>query len=165
MIELTLPENIKQQEPSALLYTLVSAYLEYIAQNGDETLSSLSDEQHTLTAYCYLDSQVEEGGFVQLIASGYGEYIFRNPLADSLRRWRIKITPKIIDKAKSLYEKHGSAIESLADEGRDILSLRKLFPDFEEWDAEYFEATEQDLSLVAEHIRSNWETFAHIGQV
>ena len=102
MIELTLPENIKQQEPSALLYTLVSAYLEYTAQNGDETLSSLSDEQHTLTAYCYLDSQVEEGGFVQLIASGYGEYIFRNPLADSLRRWRIKITPKIIDKAKSL---------------------------------------------------------------
>ncbi|HFC8820978.1 TPA: DMP19 family protein [Neisseria cinerea] len=165
MIELTLPENIKQQEPSALLYTLVSAYLEYTAQNGDEALSSLSDEQHTLTAYCYLDSQVEEGGFVQLIASGYGEYIFRNPLADSLRRWRIKITPKIIDKAKSLYEKHGNAIESLADEGRDILSLRKLFPDFEEWDAEYFEAAEQDLSLVAEHIRSNWETFAHIGQV
>lgn len=26
------------------------------------------------------------------------------------------------------------------------------------------EAAEQDLPLLAEHIRSNWETFAHIGQ-
>ena len=76
MTALTLPENIKQQEPSALLYTLVSAYLEHTAQTGDESLSCLSDDQHTLTAFCYLDSQVEEGGFVQLIASGYGEYIF-----------------------------------------------------------------------------------------
>lgn len=87
MTALTLPEDIRQQEPSVLLYTLVSAYLEHTAQTGDESLSCLSDDQHTLTAFCYLDSQVEEGGFVQLIASGYGEYIFRNPLADSLRRW------------------------------------------------------------------------------
>uniref|UniRef100_UPI002B1DB123 DMP19 family protein n=1 Tax=Neisseria cinerea TaxID=483 RepID=UPI002B1DB123 len=127
MIEITLHANHKLPAPSALLYTLVSAYLEYTAQNGDESLSALADEQQTLTAYCYLDSQVEEGGFGQLIASGYGEYIFRNPLADSLRRWRIKITPKIIDTHKSLYEKNASTTESRADERRTSLSLPKLF--------------------------------------
>lgn len=164
MTALTLPEDIHQQEPSVLLYTLVSAYLEHTAQTGDESLSCLSDDQHTLTAFCYLDSQVEESGFVQLIASGYGEYIFRNPLADSLRRWKIKAVPKVLDKAKALYEQHGENIETLADEGRDIPSLRKQFPDFEEWDGAYYEAAEQDLPLLAEHIRSNWETFAHIGQ-
>lgn len=145
MTALTLPEDIRQQEPSALLYTLVSAYLEHTAQTGDESLSCLSDDQHTLTAFCYLDSQVEEGGFVQLIASGYGEYIFRNPLADSLRRWKIKAVPKVLDKAKALYEQHGKTIETLADGGADIESLRKQFPDFEEWDGAYYEAAEQDL--------------------
>lgn len=164
MTALTLPEDIRQQEPSALLYTLVSAYLEHTAQTGDESLSCLSDDQHTLTAFCYLDSQVEEGGFVQLIASGYGEYIFRNPLADSLRRWKIKAVPKVLDKAKALYEQHGKTIETLADGGADIESLRKQFPEFEEWDGAYYEAAEQDLPLLAEHIQSNWETFAHIGQ-
>ncbi len=72
--------------------------------------------------------------------------------------------PKVLDKAKALYEQHGETIETLADEGRDIPSLRKQFPDFEEWDGAYYEAAEQDLPLLAEHIRSNWETFAHIGQ-
>ncbi|SUA20239.1 Uncharacterised protein [Neisseria gonorrhoeae] len=100
MTALTLPEDIRQQEPSVLLYTLVSAYLEHTAQTGDESLSCLSDDQHTLTAFCYLDSQVEEGGFVQLIASGYGEYIFRNPLADSLRRWKSKPCRKSWTKPK-----------------------------------------------------------------
>lgn len=128
MTALTLPEDIRQQEPSVLLYTLVSAYLEHTAQTGDESLSCLSDDQHTLTAFCYLDSQVEEGGFVQLIASGYGEYIFRNPLADGLRRWKIKAVPKVLDKAKALYEQHGETIETLADGGADIESLRKQFP-------------------------------------
>ncbi len=101
---------------------------------------------------------------MQLIASGYGEYIFRNPLADSLRRWKIKAVPKVLDKAKALYEQHGKTIETLADGGADIPSLRKQFPEFEEWDGAYYEAAEQDLPLLAEHIQSNWETFAHIGQ-
>ena len=43
----------------------------------------------------------QEGGFVQLIAAGYGEYVFHNPVADSQRRWRIKQTPTIVDKAKA----------------------------------------------------------------
>lgn len=148
------------QDPSALLYGLVAAYLEHTEQTGDTELASLSDEQHTLTAYCYLDSQVEAGGFVHLIASGYGEYIFLNPLADSLRRWKVKTTPKILDKVKILYEKHGEAIESLAGEGTDTETLRRRFPDFEEWDGEYYEAAEHDLALVAAYVEANREKFA-----
>ena len=162
MTALTLPENIKQQEPSVLLYTLVSAYLEHTAQTGDESLSCLSDDQHTLTAFCYLDSQVEEGGFVQLIASGYGEYIFRNPLADSLRRWRIKPIPKILDKAKALYEKYGEAIEKMADEQRDFDEIRKTFPDFEELDGDYYDVADEDLETAAAYVQANWDKFAKL---
>ena len=102
-------QDFDTSDSASFLYTLSAAYLGHTEQTGDEEMSGLNDEQHTLTALCYLDSQVQEGGFVQLIASGYGEYIFGNPVADSLRRWRIKPIPKILDKAKALYEKHGEA--------------------------------------------------------
>lgn len=104
-------QDFDTSDSASFLYTLSAAYLDHTEQAGDEEMSGLNDEQHTLTALCYLDSQIQEGGFVQLIASGYGEYIFGNPVADSLRRWRIKPIPKILDKAKALYEKHGEAIE------------------------------------------------------
>ena len=106
-------------------------------------------------AYCYLDSQVQEGGFVQLIAAGYGEYVFMNPLADSLRRWRIKPTPKIIDQARALYEKNGAAIEALADEGAPLEAIRARFADFEELDGDYYDAADEDLAAAAEYVQAN----------
>ena len=76
--------DLNPQDAVEFLYTLSAAYLDYTDAAGDEEMRCLNDEQHTLTAYCYLDSQVQEGGFVQLIAAGYGEYVFHNPVADSL---------------------------------------------------------------------------------
>ena len=67
-------DDLNPQDAAEFLYTLSAAYLDYTDAAGDEEMRCLNDEQHTLTAYCYLDSQVQEGGFVQLIAAGYGEY-------------------------------------------------------------------------------------------
>ena len=108
-------------------------------------MSGLNDEQHTLTALCYLDSQVQEGGFVQLIASGYGEYIFCNPVADSLRRWRIKPIPKILDKAKALYENTAKPLKKWQTSKGISTKSVKLFPDFEELDGDYYDVADEDL--------------------
>lgn len=151
------PADYNPQDPAAFLYALASAYLEHSEVHGIETLN---DEQHTLLAYCYLDSQVQEGGFVQLIAAGYGEYIFMNPLADSLRRWRIKPTPKIIDQAKALYAQHGSAIERLAEEDTPPDTIRSRFNMFEESDGAYYDAADEDLAAAAEYVCANWQKFA-----
>ena len=136
------------------LYQLSTQLLDYMERNGSE---ALSDEQHTLLAYCYLDSQVQEGGFVQLIASGYGDYIFANPVADSLRRWRVKQTPKILDKAKVLYQKYGKTIEEHADE--DLNILRGRFADFEELDGDYYEIADNDIALVCEYVQAHLVQF------
>ncbi|QEY23322.1 DMP19 family protein [Neisseria animalis] len=157
------PEDFHSQDSAEFLYALCAAYLEHTERNGDAEMLSLNDEQHTLTAYCYLDSQVQEGGFVQLIASGYGEYIFYNPVADSLRRWRIKPTPKILDKAKALYAQHGEAIEQMAENNTPLDDIRAKFADFEELDAEYYEVADEDLEAAAVYVRANWEKFAEIG--
>ncbi len=138
--------------PEQMVYTLADACFAYLEKAGDAAAKRLSDEQHTLMAYVYLDSQVQEGGFVQLIASGYGEYVLLNPLADSLRRWRIKPTPKILDQAKTLYLKHGEAIERLSGGGADLNELRRRFVEFEELDGEYYDHAEADMAAVADYI-------------
>ena len=153
-MELSLPQY-DGQEAAQFIYTLADAYFAYLEQEGEAALEQLSDEQHTVMAYVYLDSQVQEGGFVQLIAAGYGEYVFMNPLADSLRRWRIKPTPKIIDQARALYEKNGAAIEALADEGAPLEAIRARFADFEELDGDYYDAADEDLAAAAEYVQAN----------
>ncbi|KLT72660.1 hypothetical protein PL75_07190 [Neisseria arctica] len=162
MNRLSLPEY-DPQDPAAFLYTLSDAYLAYAQEHGDTEMAALNDEQHTLLAYCYLDSQVQEGGFIQLIAAGYGEYVLMNPLADSLRRWRIKPTPKILDKAKALYIKHGEAIEELSAQEIPLDDIRARFGDFEELDADYYDTADQDLITAAEYVQDNAEKFTLIG--
>ncbi|MDK4688328.1 DMP19 family protein [Kingella negevensis] len=140
------------------LYSLAARLLDKLETQGSE---ALSDEQHTLLAYCWLDSEVQEGGFVQLIASGYGEYILLNPVADSLRRWKIKSTPKVLDKARALYQKFGEQIEAAVDENPevDLDTLRQRFADFEELDAEYFECSDEDILAVCEYVNAHLELF------
>ena len=138
--------------PEQMVYTLADACFAYLESAGEVAAEQLTDEQHTLMAYVYLDSQVQEGGFVQLIASGYGEYVLLNPWADRLRRWRIKPTPKILDQGKALYVKHGEAIERLSEEGVALDEPRQQFADFEELDGEYYDCAEQDMAAVAAYI-------------
>ncbi|MDO5059038.1 MAG: DMP19 family protein [Neisseria sp.] len=142
-----------------LVYTAADACFAYLEAYGDEAADTLTDEQHTLMAYVYLDSQVQEGGFVQLIASGYGEYVLLNPLADSLRRWKIKPTPKILEQAKALYQEVGEAVENEADKGADLDDLRKRFNQFEELDGAYYDCAEEDMHKAAEYIEANPEKF------
>ncbi len=143
------------------LYALAAEYLDFLAEQGEEAgMAKLSDAQHTLLAYCYLDSQVQEGGFVQLIAAGYGDYVFANPLADSLRRWGIKATPKVLDKARVLYAEHGGQIEALASDEVDVDALRAQFAAFEDLDGDYYDVADEDLAAAAEYVAAHQAEFA-----
>ncbi|MDO4997617.1 MAG: DUF4375 domain-containing protein [Neisseria sp.] len=142
-----------------MVYTIADAYFAFLEQHGDAAAEQLSDEQHTLMAYVYLDSMVQEGGFVALIASGYGEYVLLNPLVDSLRRWKIKPTPKILDKAKQLYQQVGAQIEAVAESGESVENLRQKFNQFEDLDGDYYEVAEGDMNAVAQYIAENKKKF------
>ena len=142
------------------LYALAAEYLDFLAEQGEEAgMAKLSDAQHTLLAYCYLDSQVQEGGSVQLIAAGYGDYVFANPLADSLRRWGIKATPKVLDKARVLYAEHGGQIEALASDEVDVDALRAQFAAFEYLDGDYYDVADEDLAAAAEYVAAHQAEF------
>ena len=83
-------------------------------------------------------------------------------MADSLRRWRIKPTPKIIEQAAALYAKYGTKIEALAEEGNSVEVIRELVNDFEELDAEYYEAAEEDMATAAEYVRGAMTKFTDV---
>ena len=44
-----------------------------------ETMDRLNADQHTLLAYRILMDEVSEGGFIQLIQNGYGQYVLGGP--------------------------------------------------------------------------------------
>ena len=156
-----IPSN-ESESDEQFVYTLADRCFAYLERHGEDAGEKLTDEQHTLMAYVFLDSQVQEGGFLQLIATGYGDYIFANPLADSLRRWKIKPTPKILDQAKMLYQRYGAEIEELAGQGIGLEDIRRRYGIFEELDGEYYEASESDMQAVAEYIENEWPKFADL---
>ena len=152
----------ESESDEQFVYTLADRCFAYLERHGEDAGEKLTDEQHTLMAYVFLDSQVQEGGFLQLIATGYGDYVFANPLADSLRRWKIKPTPKILDQAKTLYQRYGAEIEELAGQGNGLEDIRRRYGIFEELDGEYYEASESDMQAVAEYIENEWPKFADL---
>ncbi len=156
-----IPRN-ESESDEQFVYTLADRCFAYLERHGEDAGEKLTDEQHTLMAYVFLDSQVQEGGFLQLIATGYGDYVFANPLADSLRRWKIKPTPKILDQAKTLYQRYGAEIEELAGQGSGLEDIRRRYGIFEELDGEYYEASESDIQAVAEYIENEWPKFADL---
>ena len=156
-----IPRN-ESESDEQFVYTLADRCFAYLERHGEDAGEKLTDEQHTLMAYVFLDSQVQEGGFLQLIATGYGDYVFANPLADSLRRWKIKPTPKILDQAKTLYQRYGAEIEELAGQGSGLEDIRRRYGIFEELDGEYYEASESDMQAVAEYIENEWPKFANL---
>ena len=156
-----IPRN-ESESDEQFVYTLADRCFAYLERHGEDAGEKLTDEQHTLMAYVFLDSQVQEGGFLQLIVTGYGDYVFANPLADSLRRWKIKPTPKILDQAKTLYQRYGAEIEELAGQGSGLEDIRRRYGIFEELDGEYYEASESDMQAVAEYIENEWPKFADL---
>ena len=156
-----IPRN-ESESDEQFVYTLADRCFAYLERHGEDAGEKLIDEQHTLMAYVFLDSQVQEGGFLQLIATGYGDYVFANPLADSLRRWKIKPTPKILDQAKTLYQRYGAEIEELAGQGSGLEDIRRRYGIFEELDGDYYEASESDMQAVAEYIENEWPKFADL---
>ncbi len=156
-----IPRN-ESESDEQFVYTLADRCFAYLERHGEDAGEKLTDEQHTLMAYVFLDSQVQEGGFLQLIATGYGDYVFANPLTDSLRRWKIKPTPKILDQAKTLYQRYGAEIEELAGQGIGLEDIRRRYGIFEELDGEYYEASESDMQAVAKYIENEWPKFADL---
>ncbi|MDR2424392.1 MAG: DMP19 family protein [Prevotellaceae bacterium] len=160
-----LPEISRQDIENAkddawkLIYVFLDKYFEMI-ENGNIT-GDFNEYQHTLLAYMYLDSQVCNGGFIQLINNGYGGYIFDTPFSGYLKSWGAEKTAQIVDKAKEIYIKYQEELEA-EKEAEEFCGLYKKITDFEPLEEEYYKINDGETEKIKEYVENNIHNFAKI---
>ena len=66
--------------PDHYIRVLTDHYWEIVGgELTSETMERLNADQHTLLAYRILMDEASEGGFIQLIQNGYGQYVLGGP--------------------------------------------------------------------------------------
>lgn len=126
-----------------------------------ETMALLNADQITLLAYNILREEVMDGGFIQLIHNGYGEFIFKNPFAKAVRQWGLRDLSKLVYNVHTLYIKYKEEIErDCSDE--EFMALFERYPDFDEMDDEFVENEEQWTRDIAYYIDEHIDRFCKV---
>ena len=126
-----------------------------------ETMGELNADQITLLAWDMLHEEVMDGGFVQLIHNGLGEFIFKNPFAKALKLWGMRDLSKLIYEAHTLWLKYREEIEKECTE-EEFMALFEKFPEFDDLDDQFVENEEEWMDDIAHYIDDNLEKFATI---
>lgn len=125
------------------------------------TMALLNADQITLLAYNILREEVMDGGFIQLIHNGYGEFIFKNPFAKAVRQWGLRDLSKLVYNVHTLYIKYKEEIErDCSDE--EFMALFERYPDFDEMDDEFVENEEQWTRDIAYYIDEHIDRFCKV---
>ncbi len=144
------------------LQVFIDAYLKEIdGQLTAENMSKLNGSQHTLLAWHYFTTEMREGGFVQLIQNGYGNYIFGNPFAKAIRQFGAVELSKLIYKAKEIYDANKKELERETTE-EEFNAMYVDFEVFDELEEQYFDMEEQQTALIADYVDDHLEEFAEI---
>ena len=126
-----------------------------------ETMALLNADQITLLAYSLLREEVMDGGFIQLIHNGYGDFIFKNPFAKAVKQWGLRDLSKLIYNAHSIFVKYRQEIEQdCTDE--EFMALFEKYPEFDDMDDEFVENEEKWTHDIAYYIDEHIENFCKI---
>jgi len=142
------------------LRVFVEKYFEMIDENP-EVMKDFTLSQLTLLAYFHLDSEVCNGGFIQLIQNGRGS-IFDSPFSDCLRKWGVEKVAEIVDKAKVVYEKYKDELEKEINTAEEFCQLYEDITDFEPLDAQFDDVTSDETGILKNYVENHLEEFAVI---
>jgi len=126
-----------------------------------DTMPQLNSDQITLLAWSMLHEEVMDGGFIQLIHNGLGEFIFKNPFAKALRLWGMRDLSKLIYEGHTLWLKYREEIEKDCTDD-EFMALFERFPEFDDLDDQFVENEEQWTEAIAHYIDDHLEKFATI---
>ena len=124
-----------------------------------ENMAELNADQITLLAWDMLHDEVMDGGFVQLIHNGLGEFVFKNPFAKALKLWGMRDLSKLIYDAHTLWLKYREEIEKECSD-EEFMALFEKYPEFDELDDLFVENEEEWMDDIAHYIDDNLERFA-----
>ena len=166
MKEVSVKDSRLQQAAEEGMDAFVGAFVDAIrtAIGGEltaETMAELNSDQITLLAWDMLHEEVMDGGFVQLIHNGLGEFFFKNPFAKALKQWGLRDLSKLIYDAHTLWLKHREVIEKECTD-EEFMALFEKFPEFDALDDTFVENEEQWTDDIAHYIDDHLEKFATI---
>ena len=166
MKEVIVKDSRLQQAAEEGMDAFVGAFVDAIrtAIGGEltaETMAELNSDQITLLAWDMLHEEVMDGGFVQLIHNGLGEFFFKNPFAKALKQWGLRDLSKLIYDAHTLWLKHREVIEKECTD-EEFMALFEKFPEFDALDDTFVENEEQWTDDIAHYIDDHLEKFATI---
>ena len=154
-------ENAKiENDEWKFLHVFLEKYFEVIDENP-EVLKDFTLSQLTLLAYFHLNSEVCNGGFIQLIQNGRGS-IFDSPFSDFLRKWGVEKVAEIVDKAKVVYEKYKEELEKEINTAEEFCQLYVDITEFEPLDAQFDEVTNSETGILKYYVENHLEEFAVI---
>ena len=126
-----------------------------------DSMAQLNADQLTLWAFHALHEEVMDGGFVQLIHNGWGDFIFLNPFAKAMRLWGIKEMTNLIYDGRKLFEKYQEELtRECTDE--EFMALFEQYPEFDELDDLFVEMEEEVTEKVARYVDEHIENFATV---
>ena len=154
--------NAAEEGMDAFLQVFIDKYL---AVTGDEitaeTMPMLNGHQHSLLGYHFFRTEVNEGGFVQLIQNGYGPYIFDNPFAKAMRLFGVKEFSKLVYAAKEIYDANREDLEKdCTDE--EFMAMYEQYEAFDHLEEQFMEMEEMVTAKIAEYVDDNVQLFAEI---
>jgi hypothetical protein len=126
-----------------------------------ENMPELNSDQITLLAWEILHDELMDGGFVQLIHNGLGNFIFKNPFAKALRLWGLRDLSKLIYDGHTLWLKYRDEIEKDCSE-EEFMALFERYPEFDDLDDKFVENEEAWTENIAHYIDDHLEKFATI---
>ena len=126
-----------------------------------ENMPELNSDQITLLAWEILHDELMDGGFVQLIHNGLGNFIFKNPFSKALRLWGLRDLSKLIYDGHTLWLKYRDEIEKDCSE-EEFMALFERYPEFDDLDDKFVENEEAWTEDIAHYIDDHLEKFATI---
>ena len=166
MKEVIVKDEKLQQAAMEGMDAFVKVFVDAIheAIGGDltaETMAELNADQITLLAWDMLHEEVMDGGFVQLIHNGLGEFIFKNPFAKAVKLWGLRDLSKLIYEGHTLWLKYRDEIEKDCTE-EEFMAMFERYPEFDDLDDLFLENEEAWMDDIAHYIDDNLDKFAVI---
>ena len=168
MKEVIVKDERLQQAAMEGMDAFVKVFVDAIheAIGGDltaETMAELNSDQITLLAWDMMHEEVMDGGFVQLVHNGLGEFIFKNPFAKAVKQWGLRDLSKLIYEGHTLWLKYREEIEKDCTE-EEFMGLFERFPEFDDLDDQFVESEEAWMDDIAHYIDDNLDRFATISE-